>query len=166
MSFDTYLQFPKGEIKGEALADKLKDAIEIFSFSWGASSPVHIGTGHAGAATGKVHISSFSIMKRTDSASAALFLNCCKGTHLDSLVVHIRKQTGQGGQQDFLTYTFTGVFVESIQWSGSRGGDDTPTESVSFAFSKVEIAYKKQAKDGTLTAAGDVSWDVTKATTK
>ena len=31
--------------------------------------------------------------------------------------------------------------VESVQWSGSSGGDDTPTESVSFAFAKVEIDY-------------------------
>ena len=33
-------------------------------------------------------------------------------------------------------YTFTDVMVDSIQWSGSPGGDDVPTESVSFAFAK------------------------------
>ena len=44
----------------------------------------------------------------------------------------------------FLKYDFTDVMVESIQWSGSTGGDDTPTESVSFAFAKVAIDYFKQ----------------------
>ena len=37
--------------------------------------------------------------------------------------------------------------VESIQWSGSSGGDDTPTESVSFAFAKVKVTYSKQEFD-------------------
>jgi type VI secretion system secreted protein Hcp len=166
MAFDTYVVFPKGEIKGEATADKLKDAIEIFSFSWGASNPVTIGTQSGGAAAGKVSVSSFNIMKKTDSASAQMFLNCCTGTHVTSMEVHIRKATGAGGQQDFLTYIFSEVFIESIQWSGSSGGDDTPTESVSFAFAKVAVTYKKQAADGTLTAAGDVAWDLTKAATK
>ena len=44
--------------------------------------------------------------------------------------------------------------VESIQWSGSSGGDDTPTESVSIAFAKVKISYSKQA-DATGAEAGE-----------
>jgi type VI secretion system secreted protein Hcp len=53
--------------------------------------------------------------------------------------------------------------VESIQWSGSSGGDDTPTESISFAFGKVVIEYKKQgAKKGALEVASTASWDLTK----
>ena len=57
----------------------------------------------------------------------------------------MRKAAGlDGGQQTFMKYTFTDVMVESIQWSGSSGGDDTPTESVSFAFAKVTIDYSKQ----------------------
>ena len=53
--------------------------------------------------------------------------------------------------------------VESIQWSGSSGGDDTPTESVSFAFAKVTIEYYKQAEDtGSMTKVGNASWDLTK----
>ena len=50
----------------------------------------------------------------------------------------------RGGQKVFLEYDFTDVMVESIQWSGSSGGDDTPTESVSFAFAKVTIKYSLQ----------------------
>jgi type VI secretion system secreted protein Hcp len=166
MAFDTYVVFPKGEIKGESTAKGFKDAFEIYSFSFGASNPITIGTHSGGASAGKVSVSSFNVMKKTDSASAQLFLNCCTGTHAEEMEVHCRKATGTGGQQDFLTYKFKGVFIESIQWSGSSGGDDTPTESVSFAFSKVEITYKKQDAKGALTAAGDVSWDLTQAATK
>jgi len=164
MAFDTYILFPGGEIKGEATG--LKDALEIFSFSFGASNPVTIGTASAGASAGKVSISSFNIMKKTDSSSADLFLACCQGQHYKAMDVHIRKATGTAGQKDFITYKFGTVFIESIQWSGSSGGDDTPTESVSFAFGQVAITYMKQDAKGALSAAGDVSWDVTKAANK
>jgi type VI secretion system secreted protein Hcp len=164
MAFDTYILFPGGEIKGEATG--LKDALEIYSFSFGASNPVTIGTASAGASAGKVSISSFNIMKKTDASSADLFLACCQGQHYAKMDVHMRKAGGTAGQKDFLTYKFGTVFIESIQWSGSSGGDDTPTESVSFAFGQVAITYMKQDATGALSAAGDVSWDVTKAANK
>jgi len=74
----------------------------------------------------------------------------------------LRKQTGTGGQDAFLIYTFNEVMVESIQWSGSSGGDDTPSESVSFAFAKVTVEYKTQDKTGKLVAGTPIVWDVTK----
>ena len=76
--------------------------------------------------------------------------------------VSLRKQTGAGGQDAFIIYDFEEVYVESIQWSGSAGGDDTPTESVSFAFGKVTVEYKTQGKDGKLVAGTPVVWDITK----
>jgi type VI secretion system secreted protein Hcp len=78
------------------------------------------------------------------------------------MTVSMRKQTGTGGQGVFLIYTFDEVMVESVQWSGSSGGDDTPTESVSFAFAKVTVEYKTQGKDGKLVAGTPVVWDITK----
>jgi type VI secretion system secreted protein Hcp len=61
----------------------------------------------------------------------------------------------------FLTYKFDEVMVESVQWSGSSGGDDTPSESVSFAFGKVTVEYKTQDKTGKLAAGTPVVWDIT-----
>ena len=58
--------------------------------------------------------------------------------------MNLLRRPDVGTEQAFSTYTFTDVMVESIQWSGSSGGDDTPTESVSFAFAKVAISYFKQ----------------------
>jgi len=162
MSFDTYMVVK--DIKGEATG--MKDAIEIFSFSWGASAPVTVGAGTGGISASRVTVSSFNVMKKTDAASCDLFLRCAQGEHIGEVKVHMRKQTGKGGQQDFLIYTFTDVMVESIQWSGSSGGDDTPTESLSLAFAKVAIEYKKQDKEGKLSAGGDAAWDLTKVATK
>ena len=158
MPFDAYLDI--AEVPGEATAKGFEKKIEIFSFSWGASNPVTIGPGTGGAASGRVSISSFNVMKKTDVASPKLFKACCTGDHFPLMKVSLRKQTGAGGQDNFLIYQFDEVYFESIQWSGSTGGDATPTESVSFAFGKVTIEYKTQGKDGKLVAGTPVVWDV------
>jgi type VI secretion system secreted protein Hcp len=158
MAFDTYLEL--ADIPGEATASGFEGKIEIFSFSWGASAPVTIGAGSTGVSASRVSISSFNVMKKTDIASPKLFNAACLGTHIPTMKVSMRKQTGTGGQDTFLIYSFDEVMVESIQWSGSSGGDDTPTESVSFAFGKVTVEYKQQGADGTLTAGTPVVWDL------
>jgi type VI secretion system secreted protein Hcp len=52
--------------------------------------------------------------------------------------------------------------IESVQWSGSTGGDDTPTESVSIAFGKVSLGYAKQKKEGGVEGMVTKIWDLTK----
>jgi len=171
MAFDTYMIIEDGtKVKGEATAGGLKPAtgwFEIFSFSWGASNPTTIGTGSTGLSAGKVSVSSFNVMKKSENSSPTLFSSCCAGQHYKTANVVCRKATGTaGGQAVFIQYDFTDVMVESVQWSGSSGGDDTPTESVSFAFAKVTISYSIQdTVKGTMTAGPSTSWDLTKAAT-
>ena len=120
MAFDTYLDI-KG-VEGEATATGFEKKIEIYSFSWGASNPTTVGSGSTGLSAGRVSVSGFNLMKKTEKASATLFLACCSGTHFPEATVTMRKATGE--QKPFLVYKFTDVMVESIQWSGSTGGDD------------------------------------------
>jgi type VI secretion system secreted protein Hcp len=163
MAFDTFLKFDGNKIKGESTADGHKDEIEIYSFSWGASNPVNVTSASGGLAGGKVSISTFNVMKKTEASSPLLFAACCAGQHLPTATITMRKAAGEDlGQKPFLVYTFTDVMVESIQWSGSSGGDDSPSESVSFAFAKVKVEYSKQGEaDGAMTPAGSASWDLT-----
>ncbi len=161
MAYDTFLDLQG--VQGESTAKGMENKIEIYSFSWGASNPTTISSGATGLAAGKVSISSFNIMKKTEKSSPTLFQGCCTGKHFDKATVTMRKATGDSGQQAFLTYDFTDVMVDSVQWSGSSGGDDTPTESVSFAFAKVEINYQQQdSKGGSIGKAVKGSWDLTK----
>jgi type VI secretion system secreted protein Hcp len=166
MAFNAFLQISSPTVNGEATQASFEGQIEIYSFSWGASNPTTVSSGQAGLSAGKVSISSFNIMKKTDTSSCPMFAACASGQHYGQALVTLLKATGVSGQQQaFLTYTFTDVMVESIQWSGSSGGDDTPTESVSLAFGKVAIAYFTQnTADGTMTPAGNASWDLTKTT--
>src|SRR5262245_55197550 len=164
MAYDAFMWITGGEPtpKGETTDAKYKGkgAFELYSFSWGASNPVTIGSAAGGAGAGKVSLSSFNVMKTTDKASPVLFLACCKGAHYPKADVVLRKSGGNA--VEYLTYTFSEVFVESIQWSGSAGGDDTPSESLSFAFGKVQMKYTPQAAKGAKATAVPASWDITK----
>ena len=163
MAFDTFLKVEG--VDGESTRAGFEKWIEIYSFSWGASNPITIGTGTTGVSAGKVSISSFNIMKKTDAASPVLFQHCCAGKHFPTAHVTLNKSTGDEKKPlDYLTYEFTEVFVESIQWSGSAGGDDTPTESVSFAFGGVKINYTPQAATGAPGTPIRGSWSLVKAT--
>jgi len=164
MPFDSYMKITGPNVDGESTAKEMDKYIEIYSFSWGASNPTTVGPGSGGLAAGRASVSSFNIMKRTETSSANLFAACCAGQHYKKCEVSLRKATGvDGGQKVFLKYTFEDVMVESIQWSGSTGGDDTPTESVSLAFAKVAIEYYKQAEDtGSMSKVGNATWDITK----
>lgn len=164
MPFDTYMKITGPNVDGEATAKGMEKFIEIYSFSWGASNPTTVGPGTTGLSAGRASVSSFNVMKKSETSSAKLFAACCAGQHYAKAEVTMRKATGtDGGQKEFLKYTFEDVMVESIQWSGSSGGDDTPTESVSFAFAKVKIDYSKQdEKTGAMTSVSNASWDLTK----
>jgi len=163
MAFDTYLKITGPDVEGESLAKGMENWIEVFSFSCGASNPTTVGTTSGGLSAGKASVSGFNIMKKQEKSSTKLFAQCCAGNHYDKAVVEMRKATGiDGGQKTFMKYTFENVFVESIQWSGSTGGDDTPTESVSFAYAKVTMDYFKQDMKGQVSNAGTASYDVTK----
>ena len=166
MAFDTYLKIDG--VKGETTAKDMTDFMEIFSFSFGASNPATIGSQGGGGGAGKVSLSSFNVMKRTDKASPTLFQMCCVGDHADTAEVHVKKSGGKDIEQGvFIKYVFKEVYIDSVQWSGSSGGDSYPTESLSFSFASVTISYYPQDTKGKLaTKSEDASWDVTKNSAK
>ena len=163
MAYDAFMWLVGGSpaVAGES-TDKTfsaNKAFQIYSFSFGASNPVNIGSAGAGAGAGKVSISSFNIMKQFDSASPGLFLNCAAGAHFTEAHVALRKAGGTA--LVYLQYDFFEVFVESVQTSGSTGGDDTPTESVAFAFAKMDMKYTPQTTTGAAGTPIPASWNLT-----
>jgi type VI secretion system secreted protein Hcp len=165
MAFDTFLYFADGDpkITGETQDKEYtsKGAMEIYSFSLGASNPVTIGSAAGGMGAGKVSLSSFNFMKKTDSASPALFKACAEGTHYTQVSVDLRK-SGGAKPVVYLSYVFKECMIESIQWSGSSGGDDTPTESVSLAYGEVTINYTPQLATGGQGKLISAQWDQVK----
>ena len=144
MAFDAYLKLDT--ITGESTSTGFTGCMEIFNFSLGAANPVTIGSAGSGAGGGKAVLNPFSFTKKTDSASPNLYQACVTGAHLATGSVQLRK--AGGSPLVYLTYGFKVIFIESISWSGSTGGDDSPTEHVSAAFGTLTVDYQAQDNTG------------------
>ena len=105
------------------------DAFAVHSWSWGASNPVDLSGGGAGA--GKVNVSDLNVSKAFDACSPALFGAVATGKAFPTLTL-----TQSNSDGTLTTLALTDVRVSSWQASGSAGSEGA-TESVSFAFSKV-----------------------------
>jgi type VI secretion system secreted protein Hcp len=155
---DYFLEFdPK--IEGESLDDKHKGAIMLESFSFSGNNAGSHGAG-SGGGSGKVVLQDFHFVKKTDKASAKLFLSCCNGEHLKKATLICRKAGKE--QQEFLKVEMSDVLVSSYSIGGSSGSDVIPMEQVSLNYSKIEFKYKEQKPDGSLGGEMTAGWDQSK----
>jgi len=127
------------------------DCIDILSFSWGVSNTSTYGAGASGkeAKAGRADFSNLSIMKVLDKTSPALCDHCATGNIFDKVYILYDKPVADK-QQAYFRIWLKDALITSVQLSGSS---ENPTESVSFAFQAVEIAYSPEKDDGTLDAA-------------
>lgn len=158
MAIDYHLKIDG--IEGESQHAKHKNEIDILSWSWGASNPVTI-VG-AGMSAGKVSMSDLTITKQVDKASPKIVGLVVTGKHASHATLTASKSTGGKTPEDFLTIKFDTVYISSYQLGGSNG-EDVGTESFSLAYGKIDYDYKEQKKDGTLTSAGKVSYNLIEA---
>ena len=122
-------------IKGESTDHKHKGDIELSSFSIGAGGAQHASGGGGGA--GKVSFNSFTITKKLDKASPALFKAAATGVHFKEATIVFRK-AGKG-QHEFLEYKLNQVLISSIQDGTSQKA--SPIEQVTFNFAKIEETF-------------------------
>lgn len=152
MAMDIFAKL--GDIKGESTDDKHKDEVEVLSYSWGVTNPVHIGPGGGGGA-GRATFQDLSIVHRIDKASPKLLEACATGAHLKEATITFRK-AGKG-QQEFLIVKMNDVIITGVVQSapGSEG-----SETVSLEFAKVDWEFKPQKPDGSLDAGIHFKFDI------
>ena len=144
-----------GDIKGESVASKHKDEIELLSWSWGVSHSVAV-SGGGGAGKGKASFSDLSFTHKIDKASPLLLKACATGQHLKEATI-TRRKAGKG-QQEFLVIKMNDVIVTSVLDADGCGGDQM--ESVTLAFAKVDLEYRPQKPDGSLDAGLHFKYDI------
>jgi len=132
--------------------------IDVLSFSWGVSQTSTYGAGASGkeAKAGRADFSNLSIMKVLDKTTPLLCDHCASGDILKKVYIVYDKPVGTE-QADYFRIYLKDALITSVQLSGSN---ENPTESVSFAFQAVEIAYKAEKDDGTLDAAIPKGYDL------
>lgn len=136
-----------------------ENAIDILSFSFGASQTAVIGVGSSGgeARAGRANLADVSIMKVVDKVSPLLFDDCVTGNYLKTVDIVYDKPMGDN-QEDYYKIHMEDALITSIQHSGSS---ENPMESVTFAYSKIKVSYNPE-KDGALQGFIDKGFDVLK----
>lgn len=136
MAFDAFLQIEG--IPGESSFPKHKNEIAIESFSWGMSNRA-------------TSLNDFSFVHRVDKASPPLLTASCTNMAFPTLklsLVKVSQKTGSG--PDYLVFTMTDCLITGL---ASTGEDSSkPQERLSFNFQKIEMDYKFEKPDGTLSA--------------
>jgi type VI secretion system secreted protein Hcp len=162
-AFDAYLQIDG--IPGECSEDKHKDWIELQSFSWGASQASSISHSTAGgSAAGKVEFTDLTFAHLVDKASAKLFENCVKGTHISTATLELCRAGGDKFKyleiklEKLMITNFTSG---STQDSAHPGTDTFPTETVTLNVGKIKYTYFKQNEKGGGAGQVGFGWDLT-----
>jgi type VI secretion system secreted protein Hcp len=132
--------------------------IDVLSFSWGVSQTATYGPGQSGkeAKAGRADFSNLTIMKVLDKTTPFLCDHCASGDILKEVYILYDKPVGDK-QDDYFRVYLKDALITSVQLSGSN---ENPTESVSFAFQAVEVAYRPEKDDGSLDGAIPKGYDL------
>jgi type VI secretion system secreted protein Hcp len=137
-------------VPGESQDAKMAKAIDVLSYSWGASQNADKKSGP--------RLGDLVITHNVDLASPPLFQRLVTGTTIPSAELIARK-AGEN-QFIFLRFCFENVQVTSIQQSG-KTTDDVPTEQVSFGYAAVSEQYTQQSNTGGIGNTVFAGWNAT-----
>ncbi len=144
-------------VKGDSADSKFKSAIEIDSFSWGATNGGSSGSG-GGGGTGKVSIQDLHFAAKVSTASPNLFLFCANGKHLPKAVLTGRKQGGD--QKVFYRLTLEDLVISGYQVGGHDGGDSIPVDQVSLNAVRWKLEVAAQDSKGNVGTLVPGGWDL------
>ncbi len=136
------------------------NAIDIMSFSFGASNQSTMGAGSSGKETrsGRANIQDLTIMKVADKTTPLIFDDCVTGNILQKVEIFYDKPMGDK-QEDYFKIELHEALITSWQVSGSS---ENPVESISFAFAKAKVSYNPENDTGSLSGFVDKGYDLQK----
>jgi type VI secretion system secreted protein Hcp len=138
----------------------LADAIDILSFSFGASQTASYQAGSSGfeSRAGRADVQNITFMKVLDKTSPLLFDDCVTGNILAKATLSYFKATGDQ-QEEYFKIEMEDVLIASIQLSGSS---ENPVESISLAPEKVKVCYNPEDDEGKLQGFIEKGFDLAK----
>ena len=142
-------------VKGEST--KPADAMQILTFDWGVTQSGSAAIG-SGLTTGKAKLEDFTFTIANGSASPQLMLLCATGKPVAKAKLECRKSGGD--PQNYLVVDFEELIISSFKTNGPGGDVSTPTETVTFNFTKIAVDYLKQDAKGNTASAAKMKFDV------
>jgi type VI secretion system secreted protein Hcp len=142
-------------IAGECKQAQHKGWIDVLNYSYGASQSASTAMG-GGGGVGKADFRPLTFTHVIDRSTPNLFKYCGAGKHIPKVELSACK-AGDGSQEFFNIKLFDVLIVE-VSPNGSSGAETL--ESVSLAYSKIEIMIKEQNDNGSMGAAVHGNWNV------
>jgi type VI secretion system secreted protein Hcp len=130
-----------GKVKGEATAPDHENDIVVSAWNWGMSAGSAIGSGQATARRSYKHL---TVFKAIDAASTSLMSALATNDEVKEARLAMRKAGRE--QIDFFTITLGGARVTAVDITVDEHG--AALERVEFAFTKVEVEYRRQEGSG------------------
>jgi len=146
-------------ISGESKT--VSNAIEVDSYSFGASNPANLGS--SGLSGGTPSLSDFSFTCEVDASSAQILSQLYTGKPVDTATFTLVESTGAAQDPPYLTVTFTNCYITSHSLGGANQGK--PTQSVSFAYEQIAYAFSSQdSASGGVQNIGNATFNIATAT--
>ena len=142
-------------IPGESLDQDHPNWIEVYDFSWGASSA--LATTSGSGSTAKATVTDLTVSSVLSQASPKLFLAVMSGKHARTAVLEGVKQAGAERPVLFMRLSLDDVIVTGYE---SRASEETPQDEFSLAYAKISFSYWMQQADGSMGEEQVVRWDV------
>lgn len=130
-----------GKVKGEATTEGHADDIEVRGWNWGLAAGSAIGSGAATARRSWRHL---VVRKGVDSASTALMAALATNDEVKEARLTMRKAGGEA--LDYFTMLLAGARIVGVEIEVAADG--RPEESISIAFTKIDIEYRRQQPVG------------------
>jgi type VI secretion system Hcp family effector len=131
---------------------------DILSFAFGLNIPVDITQStFGGGAVGKASFTDFTITKKVDSASPALFQTSAKGGHFEYADLVLLQGGSTLQNKPFYTAVLKNVYISSVQWA--RFSSDAPSETVDAPFEALQWSYTRYDDKGLPITALTVNWN-------
>jgi len=144
------------EVSGQSAF--LPGGIDVTGYSHGVEvTAIPVGTG--GGAS-KVSMKEFTVTKKVDRATPALYQKCCAGKHFANVNLYVRQMKGEQAA-DFYVITLSDALITSCKTSDSATG--LGQETVTFQYSKISTSVTSGQDDkGQPLPPVTFSWDPTK----
>jgi type VI secretion system secreted protein Hcp len=157
MTTDMFLKL--GDIKGESIDSKYKNAIHVDSMSWNIDQGTANHSG-SGGSSGRVEVGSIVLHKALDSSSPALRALCSQGMVFPEAFV-VKRKAGGKVPLEYYRLTIKNVLISSLHLHlGSEGQPDT--EILALSFTEFVEEYVPQNAEGSGNAAIRHGFNITK----
>jgi type VI secretion system secreted protein Hcp len=143
------------ELRGDSVAQNFVGAIQLQSFSTGASAAVSQTA--RGITVGKPALNELSLSKQLDPSSPKLHEALTRTVRYTDVVISQTAPINDGEQAVVFKIELKDAFITS--WEISSGGE-RPTESVTIAFSAIRYTYTPFDEQGRPGAAVTTAWNI------